>query len=143
MKNIMMCDCSGRWGSVAPLVLRLATGAIFLVHGLMKLMTMGLPGTTGFLASLGFPAPGLFAVLLIAAEVIGGAFLVLGLFTHWSAKVLAVVALVALFTVHLKNGFLISAGGYEFIMLIFAACVSLMITGAGKWSLDQKLFKKA
>ncbi len=137
-----MCNCAARAADVAPLVLRVVLGVIFLLHGYQKLM-MGIPGVTGFLGSLGFPMPGVFAVILIAAELLGGLMLILGLLTHWSAKVLAFVALVALLTVHAKNGFFISGGGYEFILLIFAASVSLMVTGAGKWSLDRVLSKKA
>ncbi len=136
-----MCNCAARAADVAPLVLRVVLGAIFALHGYQKLM-MGVPGITGFLGSLGFPMPGVFAVILIAAELLGGIMLILGLLTHWSAKVLAFVALVAFLTVHVKNGFFISGGGYEFILLIFAASVSLIITGAGKWSLDHVIAKK-
>lgn len=133
--------CSEKWQPFAPFFLRIATGAIFLGHGLMKWQVMGLAGTTGMLTGLGFPLPELFAVLLIAAEVLGGLALILGVYTHWTAKILAFVSLVALVTVHLKNGFM-GQGGYEFILLILAASVSLMITGAGKWSLDHKWLKK-
>lgn len=138
MKNLLLCDCSGKWGALAPFLLRVVTGAIFAVHGWMKFQG-GIPGTAGFLSSLGFPAPEVFAVILIAAELGGGILLILGAFTHWVSKVLAFVALVALVTVHLKNGFLVGNGGYEFILLILVACVSLMITGAGAWSVDRKL----
>ena len=89
------------------------------------------------LGSLGFPAPDIFAVILIAAEVVGGAALIVGLYTHWAAKILAFVALVALLTVHVTKGFFVSGGGYEFVLLLFAASISLAITGAGKWSLDR------
>jgi putative oxidoreductase len=105
------------------------------MHGWQK-FAGGLDGVTGFLGTLGFPAPAVFAVLLIAAEVIGGALLILGLFTHWVAKILAVVALIALLTAHVTKGFFVSEGGYEFALLLFAACVSVAITGAGRWSLD-------
>ena len=91
---------------------------------------------------LGFPAPEVFAVILIAAELGGGILLILGAFTHWVAKILTFVALVAFVTVHLKYGFFVSAGGYEYIILIFAASFSLMVTGAGKWSVDQMWLKK-
>lgn len=133
--------CAEKWGAFAPFFLRVVTGAIFVGHGLIKWNVMGLDGTTAMLAGLGFPAASLFAVLLIVAEVLGGALLILGAWTHWTAKILAFVALVALVTVHLKNGF-IGQGGYEFILLILAASVSLMITGPGKWSLDHKMHKK-
>lgn len=141
MQNLLLCDCSGKWGALAPFLLRVVTGAIFLVHGWMKWQN-GIPQTAGFLGTLGFPAPEVFAVLLIAAEVLGGILLIVGAYTHWVAKVLAIVALIALVTVHLKNGFLVGNGGYEFILLILAASVSLIITGAGAWSVDRKLRHK-
>lgn len=139
MKNLLMCKCAEKWHDVAPLFLRVATGAVFLGHGWQKL-GQGVPAVALFLGGLGFPAPELFAVLLIAAEVGGGALLILGAYTHWAAKATAFVALVALLTVHLKNGFM-GPGGFEFILVLLAASVSLMITGAGKYSLDRKLHK--
>ena len=139
MKNLMNCVCAEKWGAFAPLVLRVVVGAIFAMHGYQKLTMMGVPGVSGFLTMLGFPMPDVFAVLLIAAELGGGILLILGLFTHWTAKVLAFVSIVALVTVHLSKGFFLP--GYEFILLILAASVSVMITGAGKYSLDHKMKK--
>lgn len=135
----MNCMCAEKWGAVAPLVLRVVVGVIFAMHGYQKLTMMGVPGVSGFLTMLGFPMPDVFAVLLIAAELGGGILLILGLWTHWTAKILAFVAVVALATVHLSKGFFLP--GYEFILLILAASVSVMITGAGKYSLDHKMKK--
>lgn len=143
MKFLTDCDCSSAWGSYAPLVLRLVTGVIFAMHGYQKLTQMGLDGVTGMLDGLGFPIASVFAVLLIAAELVGGLMLIAGFLTHWTSKVLAVVALVALFTVHISNGFFISSGGYEFILLILAASISLMISGPGKFSVDGWMRKPA
>ncbi|HYF28770.1 MAG TPA: DoxX family protein [Candidatus Paceibacterota bacterium] len=140
MRNVLHCTCGSKFGALAALFLRVVVGVIFLVHGWQKLQN-GIPGTAGFLATLGFPAPEFFAVLLIAAEVIGGALLIIGLYTHWAAKILAIVALVALVTVHLGKGFSVATGGYEFILLILAATLSVMAMGGGKWSVDAHLKK--
>jgi putative oxidoreductase len=121
-------------------VLRLAVGLVFAMHGYQKL-SGGLEGTAGFLSSLGFPLASTFAVILIAAELLGGIALMLGFLTHMTSKLLAVVAIVALFTVHIGNGFFMSTGGYEYILVLFAASISLMISGAGKYSVDA-LMKK-
>lgn len=143
MKFFTDCSCSSAWGGYAPLVLRVVTGVIFAMHGYQKLMQMGVEGTAGFLMGLGFPMATVFAVLLIVAELVGGLMLIAGFWTHWTSKVLAVVALVALFTVHISNGFFMATGGYEFILLILAATVSLMITGAGAFSVDGWMKKPA
>jgi len=140
MKKILNCSCTKKLTDLAPFLLRVVTGAIFLAHGWQK-FTGGIPGVETMLAGMGFPAAGLFAVLLVFAEVVGGILLILGAFTHWTAKILAVVAAVALVVVHLPNGF-IGAGGYEFILLILVSCISLMITGPGRWSVDAKAKRK-
>ena len=140
MKNLLDCPCARKFGDIAPLLLRLVVGAIFLAHGWQKFVG-GVPGVEAFLGGMNFPMPGVLAVLLIAAEVIGGLFLILGAFTHLTAKVLAFVALVALVAVHLPNGFT-GPGGYEFILLILVSTLSVLITGPGKYSVDGMLRKR-
>lgn len=143
MLNIFNCESIlEKYKDYAPFVLRVVTGAVFAMHGYQK-FTGGVDKTAGFLDSLGFPAATVFAVILIAAELLGGIALILGLFTRPVAKILAIVAVVALFTVHVSKGFFIAKGGYEFILLILAATVSILITGPGKFALDNKLGKKA
>lgn len=131
-----------KYRDVAPLLLRLSVGATFFMHGWQKLMVWGVPEVTKFLTVLGFPAPTVFAYLLIAGELIAGAALILGICTHFAAKTTAIIALIALVLVHLKNGFYASNGGYEFILLILVVSISLLITGAGKYSIDAKWFRK-
>jgi putative oxidoreductase len=112
------------------------------MHGYQKVFQMGIPGVTGFLGGLGFPMPTFFAYILAYGELIGGALLIVGLLTHWASKFGFIVALVAFFTVHASKGFFISGGGYEFIILIFAASLYIFAVGAGKYSLDAMWFGK-
>ena len=143
MNGMLNCNCSSAWGGYAPLILRVATGLVFAMHGYQKLTQMGVEGVAGFLGGIGFPLASVFAVILIAVELLGGAALIVGFMTHWAAKLTAVVALVALITVHLSKGFFISNGGVEFILVLLAASVSLMITGAGAYSVDGMRGKSA
>ncbi len=142
MSKLMNCNCSEKWAEHAPLVLRVALGVIFVWHGFDKVFTRGIPWVADFLGVLGFPATTFFAYVLAYGELIAGLLLIVGLFTHWAAKFVGIVSVVALFAVHLRNGFSVAEGGYEFILLIFAAAVSLLITGAGKYSLDAKRMQK-
>lgn len=141
MNKLFGCTCTSGYGSIAPLVLRVAVGAVFAFHGFAKYQT-GMEGVGGFLGSLGIPAPAFFAVALTVVELVGGIFMMLGLLTHWVAKLFVIVAVVAFVTVHAKNGFSVQEGGYEFIMTLLAASISLMITGAGKYSLDYQIWGK-
>ena len=54
----------------AALVLRIASGALFIAHGLLKVLVFTIPGTVGYFESLGLP--GVFAYLTILAELVGG-----------------------------------------------------------------------
>ncbi len=138
MLSHLKMSWAGQYADVGPLVIRVVVGIIFVVHGWMK-VGMGIAGTAGFLASLGIPAASVFAVLLIIGEVVGGIALILGVATRFWAAVGVIISVVALVTVHLSKGFLISNGGYEFILLIGAVMVSLLVMGAGKYSVDAKL----
>ena len=142
MNKLLLCKCSDTWRDWAPLVLRVALGSVFAWHGYDKIFTTGLPGVSGFLGSLGIPLPEVMAYILAYGELIGGIFLIAGFLTHWVAKFDVIVAVVAFSTVHMSKGFSVAGGGYEYIMRIFAAAVSLLITGAGKYSLDAMWFNK-
>lgn len=126
------------YGEWSVLALRVVTGLVFVMHGWQKL-GMGVPGVTGFLANLGFPMPEVFAVILIAGELLGGLALILGVWTRFAALVLSVIAVVALVTVHLANGFFVSNGGYEFVLLLLVASITFFTWGGGKYSGDAKM----
>ncbi len=130
------CKCFKNMEEWAPLALRLAAGVVFVAHGWQK--WEGLTQFGGYLDSLGVPLPGVFAIIVMLVELVGGAALVVGLFTHWAAKLLAVDMLAAFFLVHVGNGIFVQNNGYELVLVLFAASVAILILGAGKWSLDEK-----
>ncbi len=133
--NILNCRCSDKWNAWAPLVLRVVVGITFALHGWQK-VSAGNEAIAGFLDSLGIPAAGFFAFVVTYVELLGGIALILGVLTHWAAKLLLIDMAVALFTAHISSGFFLPAG-YEFVLLLAAACFSIMITGPGKWALGK------
>lgn len=111
------------------LFIRIAVGAVFIVHGVQKLQ--GMEGTIGFFGDLGISP---FVAQLVAyAEVIGGGLVLLGLFTAIGAFILSVVMLGAIYYVKAAMGF---SGGYEFDLTLLMSNLALMAAGAGKFSLD-------
>ncbi|MBI2650645.1 DoxX family protein [Candidatus Woesearchaeota archaeon] len=123
-------------------LLRAVLGVILAYHGYLKLFVPGgLPGTAAFFAQVGIPMANVSAVVVAFAEFFGGLFLLLGMVTKWTALVLIFEMLVAFFMVHWKNGLLVSKGGYEFVLLILAGLVVVLVNGAGKLSVGKKFFK--
>lgn len=125
-------------GSTAPyaaLLLRFALGAMFLAHGLTKLLVFTPAGTVKFFASVGFP--GFLAYPVIAFEVIGGVMLILGILPRWIAGLAAVELLVAS-TVHWANGWQFGApngGGWEYPVFLAVTAAALALLGDGIWAM--------
>lgn len=127
---------------LASLILRLSLGIMFTAHGLQKALGIfGGPGIEGFsamLSKLGF-APALFWAYLAAyTELIGGLFLILGIFVRSSALSLLILISVAALRVHIPKGFFLSAGGFEYTLIIFSVCLALIIIGGGKFATTRK-----
>lgn len=121
-------------------ILRIVAGLTFAAHGSQKLFGWfggyGLEGVGQWMESIGL-APGyLMALMAGSAEFFGGVALIIGLLVRPAAAVLAVTMLVAIFTVHLANGFFMSNNGYEFALALLAISVALLFEGAGKLSVD-------
>ncbi len=113
------------------LIMRLGLGAIFLVHGILKLQNM--EGTIGFFNQIGLSPMLAWVVAII--EVVGGALMILGLFTPVVGLLLAVVMLVAFIKVKLPIGGMQTFLTGEIDLALFVLSVGLACTGAGKYSL--------
>ena len=128
---------------VGLLVLRLVLGVIFIGHGAQKLFgSFGGPRISGFakmLEQLGVKPAMPMALLAGLAEFGGGILVMLGLLTPVAALALIGVMIVAVLTVHLKNGFFNTNGGYEFNLALAGMALTLLIAGAGAYSLDSLL----
>ena len=140
------CKCCDRLESLlavlaplGPLLARVALGVVFFMHGSQKLFGWfgghGWAGTIGFMHDkLGVPVA--FAALAIIAEFFGALGVLTGLLTRLAAFGIFCVMAVAVFQVHLANGFFADKHGFEYPMALGLIALSLVFTGAGRWSLD-------
>lgn len=129
-----------KWSACTPYfksILRIVAGFLFILPGTMKLFAfpMGMPpdgGTAHFMTQIWIGG---------VLEFVGGALILIGLFTRPVAFILAGEMAVAYFQFHQPSGLLpIQNGGdlavlYCFLWLYFSAA------GAGAWSLDKLRIK--
>ena len=137
--------------TIAPLLIRIPLGLIFVAHGSQKLL--GLFGGSGLTATfrsfedrLGIPP--IFTLLAIIAEFGGGIGVMTGFLTRLSAAGIASVMCVAIYKVHLAHGFFLNAlctpgrgHGIEFTLALLSMALYLTVVGGGRWCIDRLIFK--
>ena len=129
--------------AIGMLLLRATVGLTLAAHGAQKLFGwFGGPGLDAIgqgMEALGFRPGRRHARMAGLAELGGGLLLALGLATPLGAALSASVMLVAAMTAHVKNGFFLASGGYEYTLVLGVAALSLAFTGPGTASIDALL----
>jgi putative oxidoreductase len=139
MENFM----SIRTNDVALLAARLAVAALFLPSGIGKLMNLS--GFTAMLAGKGLPYPDLFAVLGVAAEILGPIALILGVFPRLTALFLIAFTLIATLISHnfweLTDAAARQAQQIQFLknLAIMGGLLFYFVSGSGALSLSRLL----
>ena len=132
-------------GGVSALILRLVLGFVMFAHGSQKVLGWfggtTLPVTLNmFTEKMHMPLP--LALLVIAAEFLGGLGLIVGLLTRIAAFGILCDMVGAIALVHWKFGLFMNwfgkqpGEGFEYHLLVIAICIALIILGAGAVSLD-------
>ena len=138
------------WGTA---LLRIWLGIVFLMHGYLGAVLLGPEAIAGYTTRMGFPASAGVGLgwYLIAAHLVGGALLVIGLWTRAAALVNVPVMASAVFLLHLPQGFFMNgiivdaaagraiAGGYEFTLTVLVATLAMMLLGPGALSVDHAI----
>jgi len=124
-----------RTAPYAAFVLRIALGAMFIAHALLKYYVFTLPGTVQFFESIGLP--GALAYLTFYAELIGGALILAGAGSRWASAALIPVLIGATWA-HAGNGWLFTApnGGWEYPAFLAVAALVQALLGDGKFALS-------
>jgi putative oxidoreductase len=132
----------------APLVIRLIIGYGAMAHGWAKL-SRGPAGFEKLLVLIGVPFPHINSWVVPFAELIGGLAILVGAFVSIAAIPLILTMLVAMFMIHINYGFssiktigltangpIFGPPGYEVNLLYIAGLISIILTGAGIFSID-------
>ena len=122
---------------LAATILRVSMGVLFLAHAGLKLFVFTPAGTAGYFASLGLPGP--LAYLVIAAELLGGIALILGIYSRWVSLALVPILLGSIYAPHGAAGFFFSneGGGWEFPAFWAVTLVVQALLGDGAYALKR------
>lgn len=122
------------------LVIRLAVGLTFAVHGLQQSLGLwggpGMAGWSGAMNHMGFQPAQYWALGATVVQVGGGIGLALGLLTPIAAAALVGIGVVIVIKVHWQKGFWNSKGGFEFPMVLLAGAIGILLMGPGGISID-------
>jgi len=135
--------------SWSHLVVRLAVGIIFFAHGAQKVFGWfgghGLSATIAGFRQMNIPPAA--TVLAAFIECFGGLAMIVGFLARPSGLGLVAVMLVAIAKVHGRNGLFLNmmmtpgkGHGYEFNLALLAMALSIVIGGAGVYSIDRIIF---
>lgn len=146
--STILARCLETAPTVSPVVLRAILAFAVFPHGAQKLLGWfggyGFGGTMGYFTdTMGIPTVLAFGVIVL--EFFGPLFLLAGIATRGVALGLAVVLSSAVLMVHIDNGFFMNwfgnqAGeGIEYFILAVGIAAALVVSGAGRWSVDAVL----
>lgn len=119
----------------AALLLRVSLAIMFFAHAWLKIKVYTPAGTVKYFESLG--VPGWLAYATMAAEIGGGALLLLGIETRWVALLLVPLILGTIVLVHGKAGWLFTNkdGGWEYPAFWIVGLLALALLGDGSAAL--------
>jgi putative oxidoreductase len=122
--------------------IRVITGLNLVPHGAQKLFGAfgggGLEATAAGFAKMGYAPGALWATLVGCTEFFGGILIVLGLLTR-PAAVAATIFLATAVTFHMRNGFFVGNGGYEYALMWAVLAAAIAVRGGGGLSVDRAI----
>lgn len=137
-------DKSGRH-QIGLLVLRLALGLIYVLHGVMNLVGGQAAFLREMLAMVGWSPPDLIVWAITVFELLGGLALMLGVFAREAALLLAIEMAVAVVLFFARDGFFIIAipnvplaYSFEYPVSLIGGLVCLTLGGPGVYALQSR-----
>jgi putative oxidoreductase len=118
------------WSPRVLAAVRIITALLFVEHGLMKLVAF--PAAVPGLPS---PLPGILVAAAVI-EIVGGALIVVGLFTRIAAFICSGEMAAAYFMFHAPNSFWPAVNQGDAAILFCFVFLYLAFAGAGAWSID-------
>ena len=132
-------DSLSGWG--IPLI-RFFAGLMLMPHGSQKLFGWfgGNPDAiAGFFDKISMSPGHTWMILAGLVEFFGGALLAVGFLTRIAAAGITILMAVAVFHVHMGNGYFWTQGGYEYPLLWGLVAIGFFLYGGGAKSVDRAI----
>jgi putative oxidoreductase len=123
-------------------LMRFATGAILVPHGVTKILNTPIAKFAPNIAAKGLPFPEALAYLTYFAESVAPVCLAIGLFTRIAAAIVGIEMLVIVFFFQWQFGYFWTNRGYEFALLWAVLCIAIFFKGGGRYSVDRLIGKE-
>jgi putative oxidoreductase len=130
------------FAEVAYVLMRIAIGYIFFMHGWGKIGAGASVIAANVMAKNGLQPAIVFAYAAIFLEMVGAICIVIGLLTRFFAAALAIEMGVAFLFVHWSKGFAAGQGGFEYVLLLGVVMYFIAIRGGGPYSVDRMIGKE-
>jgi uncharacterized membrane protein YphA (DoxX/SURF4 family) len=132
--------------SLAPLLLRIGVGAVFLFTGLEKVVR-GPDFVIPYFSEFSIAWPEISGPVISYFELVGAICLLLGLGTRllavlFAAEMLVIIAVIRLPDAAVADSVVDSVAVLRLEMLLALSATALALLGAGRWSLDAKLHRR-
>ncbi|WP_044640487.1 DoxX family protein [Risungbinella massiliensis] len=120
-------------------LIRLVVGVLFIGHGAQKLFGWfggyGLKGTAGWLESIGVRPGVVMATMAGLGELLGGILFASGYLLWVGAFFIVATMVVAIATVHGKNGLWVTQDGFEFNLVLIVVAIGVALAGPGAYAI--------
>jgi putative oxidoreductase len=114
--------------------IRSVVGVIFILHGIGKFN----PGFVNFISSLGLPPE--MQIPIALAEVVPGILMIFGIFTRFSASLLSIIMIGAIFLVKGAQN-ITGEKAVEFDLILLAVSLLIIVAGPGRISIAHAIKK--
>lgn len=138
-KYLKLVNIADNLKDIPLLLIRLILARGFYEPAMIKMKN--LDSVVEWFEGMNFPFPHICAYLTGITELLGFILLAIGLGTRLISIPLIIVMLVAIFTVHISNGFAAGDNGYEIPLYYGIMLFTLLIYGPGRLSADYLIFR--
>jgi putative oxidoreductase len=131
-----------RFSPYSYALMRFATGAILVPHGVQKIINTPIAKFAPNIAAKGLPFAEGLAYLTYFAESVAAACLAIGLLTRIAAAMIGIEMLVIVILFQWQFGYFWTNRGYEFALLWLVLCIAIFFKGGGRYSIDRLIGKE-